>query len=77
MVERPLDPNSKEFKSEIALIALPLLVERLGGTVEIIEAELDALAARFGGLRKLGVAIEKASAGFRLTIVSQDRPPAN
>jgi hypothetical protein len=70
-----LDPNSEEFTTTIALIALPLLVERLGGTVEITEAELDALGERHGGIRRVGTRIEKTANGFRLTIVRKDRPP--
>lgn len=66
-----------DFRAEVALIALPLLVERLGGTVEITQAELDALAERHGGIRQVGTQIEKTLNGFRLTIVQKDRPPAN
>lgn len=35
-------------KQAIAAIALPALMERLGGEVTITEAELDAMQARWG-----------------------------
>jgi hypothetical protein len=70
-----LDLNSDEFTTTIALIALPLLVERLGGTVEITEAELDALGERHGGIRRVGTQIKRTANGFRLTITQKDRPP--
>jgi len=67
--------DRKDFADEVTRIAMPMLVERLGGTVEITEAELDALAARHGGIRRVGVQIDKTLNGFRLTIIQKDRPP--
>ena len=61
---------------EVAALALPLLVERLGGTVEITEAEYDAFEARHGK-RTAGVKIERTERGLRLTIIHQERPPVN
>lgn len=43
----------------------PPLAERLGGTVEITEAELDALGERHGCIRRVGVLIERTPAGGR------------
>jgi hypothetical protein len=78
IAERPIvDPpmRTDEAKVEAAMLALPLLVERLGGVVEITEAELEALGIRHGGLRNVGVQIEKISGGLRFTIVHVEREP--
>ncbi|MEX2135941.1 MAG: hypothetical protein WEB29_03125 [Chloroflexota bacterium] len=56
-------------------LALPLLVERAGGVVEISEAEYDAFAERHGGIREVAVQINRTAAGLRLTIVHKERPP--
>jgi hypothetical protein len=66
-----MDPD--EIKSEVARLALPLLVERLGGVVEITQAEYDAFETKHGK-RTAGVAIEWTGDGFRLTIVHPERP---
>lgn len=76
----PTDPKPPEIppdelKTDVAKLALPLLVERLGGTVEITEAEHQAFAERYGGLRNVGVQIEHTPNGLRLTIVRTERPP--
>lgn len=55
-------------------LALPLLVERLGGVVEVTQAEYDAFAERHGGIRNVGVQIERTANGLRLTIVHPERP---
>jgi hypothetical protein len=70
-----MDP--KDISDDVAKLAMPLLVERLGGTVEITEAELQALADRVGGgqLRNVGVQIDRTPTGIRLTIVTKERPP--
>lgn len=68
-----MDP--KEIKDDVAQLAMPLLVERLGGTVEITEAEYQAFAERHGGIRNVGVKIDMTDAGLRLTIVHAERPP--
>ena len=67
----------KNVSEDVAKLAMPLLVERLGGTVEITEAELQSLADRVGGgdLRRVGVQIERTSAGLRLTIIQKEPPP--
>ncbi len=66
-----------ELKNEVALLALPLLVERLGGVVELTEPELEAFAERHGGIKNVGTKIEKTPKGIRLTIVHVERPSAN
>lgn len=38
--------GDEAFKSEVARLAMPLLVERLGGTVEITKIELETFRAR-------------------------------
>lgn len=72
-----LDPPlaADEVKVGAAKLALPLLVERLGGVVEITEAELAALAQRHGGIRNAGVQIERIPDGLRFTIVHREREP--
>jgi hypothetical protein len=56
-------------------LALPLLVERLGGVVEVTQAEYDAFAERHGGIHKVAVQIERTATGLRLTIVHKERLP--
>ena len=56
-------------------LALPLLVERLGGVVEVTQTEYDAFAERHGGIRNAAVQIERTATGLRLTIVHPERPP--
>lgn len=73
IVEPPMTPD--EVKIEAAKLALPLLVERLGGVVEITEAELEAFGERHGGLRNAGVQIERISNGLRFTIIHRERRP--
>lgn len=65
--------GSDDIKNEVARLALPLLVERLGGVVEITQAEYDAFEAKHGK-RTAGIAIEWTGGGFRLTIVHVERP---
>lgn len=61
---------------EVYRLALPLLVERLGGVVEITEAEHDAFAERHGGIRNVAVQIQRTpTVGLRLTIIHKERPP--
>jgi hypothetical protein len=73
IVEPPMTPD--EVKIEAAKLALPLLVERLGGVVEVTEAELEAFGERHGGLRSAGVQIERIPNGLRFTIVHRERRP--
>lgn len=62
-----------EIKNEVARLAMPLLIERLGGVVEISQAEYDAFEKKHGK-RTAGVAIEWTGNGLRLTIVHRERP---
>jgi hypothetical protein len=64
-----------EIAADVYKLALPLLVERLGGVVEITEAEQEAFAERQGGIRKVAVQIDRTPTGLRLTIVHKGRPP--
>jgi hypothetical protein len=66
--------DPKALGEEVAKLALPLLVERLGGVVEITEAEHQAFAERHGGIRNVGVRVDRTASGFRLTIVHPERP---
>ncbi len=53
----------------IAHAAVPILVDRLGGTVVVSEIELAALSKRYGG--SVGVsAVQEAPGSYRLTVVS-------
>ncbi len=70
IVEPPMTPD--EMKIEAAKLALPFIVERLGGVVEITEAELQAFGERHGGLRNAGVQIERIPNGLRFTIVLRE-----
>lgn len=72
--QEPVIPPD-ELKTDVAKLALPLLVERLGGTVEITEAEHQAFVERHGGIRNVGVRIERTTSGLRLTIIHAERPP--
>jgi hypothetical protein len=67
------DPRA--IGAEVYQLALPLLVERLGGVVEITEAEFEAFAELHGGIRKVAVQIDRTATGLRLTIVHAQRPP--
>ena len=69
--------DREDIKTDVAKLALPLLVDRLGDTVEITRAEYDAFADRHGGVRQVGVQIEWTGGGMRLTIVHKERPPAH
>lgn len=77
--QRPIvDPpmTREEAVDESSKLALPLLVERLGGTVEITQAEYEAFVARHGGTaRNIGVQIERTPNGLRFTIIHVERPP--
>lgn len=67
-----MDP--KAVGQDVYKLALPLLVERLGGLVEITQAEYDAFAERHGDMRQIAVQIERTANGLRLTIIHQERP---
>jgi hypothetical protein len=67
--------EAKAIGEDVYALALPLLVERLGGVVEISQAEYDAFAERHGGIGKVAVQIERTATGLRLTIVHKERPP--
>jgi hypothetical protein len=61
--ERPGDRMVK-----VANVALPVLVDRLGGTVTVTAAELVALGERHGGA--VGVKVDELEPGrYRLTLV--------
>jgi hypothetical protein len=66
--------EAKAIGEDVYALALPLLVERLGGVVEISQAEYDVFAERHGGLRKVAVQIDRTPTGLRLTIVRKERP---
>lgn len=70
--------RDRELGGDVARLALPLLVERLGGVVEISEAELDAFLERHAepGLAP-GVRIETTERGIRLTIVHAKKPSSD
>ena len=63
------------IKADVAKLALPVLVERLGGAVTITEAELADLGRRYGGPRNLGVRAEYHGSELRLTLVTPPRRP--
>jgi hypothetical protein len=63
------------IKADAAQLALPVLVERLGGAVTITEAELNDLGQRYGGLRNLAVRIEYHGSELRLTLITAPRRP--
>jgi len=71
-----MDENEREaIKSDAAKLALPVLVERLGGAVTITEDELNDLGRRYGGLRNLAVRIEYHGTELRLTLITAPRRP--
>ena len=49
-------------------------MERLGGTVEIREAELDAFGERYGGIRSARTQTANTERGIRLTNIRVERP---
>ena len=79
-MKAPRDPD--ELKNQASPLAMPLLVERLGETVELTEAELKAFAERHGGIKRVGVKMERTqggASGGRSSMSSghgQTRPPA-
>jgi hypothetical protein len=68
---------STAIAEDVYKLALPLLVERLGGVVEVTQAEYDAFAERHGGIRKVAVQIDRTATGLKLTVVHKERPPAS
>jgi hypothetical protein len=73
-VDPPL--TTDELKTEASKLALPLLVERLGGVVELTVGEYQAFVQRHGGsARNIGVQIERTRTGLRFTIIHVDREP--
>ena len=71
-----MDENERaRIKADAAQLALPVLVERLGGAVTITEAELSDLGRRYGGLRNLAVRIEYRGSEMRLTLIAAPRRP--
>lgn len=68
------DPKQRALSDNVAQLALPVLVERLGGAVEITEAEYEALWERYGGRDRIGVKAEYEGATLRLTLVSKPGP---
>lgn len=66
------------IRADVAKLALPVLVERLGGSVTITEAELTALGARYGGIRNLAVRADYIDGKLLLSLVAAPaRPPLN
>ena len=68
MTER--DPrDTTEFRASLSKIAVPFLVERLGGDVLITEAEYDAFMARHHASGEPpSVRFERTAEGMRLSI---------
>jgi hypothetical protein len=71
-----MDEKREELKVDIAKVALPVLVERLGGLVTITEDESEALWARYGGRDRVAVKAEysKVDRQLTLTLVSTQPP---
>lgn len=66
----PFKPTSPPMV-KIANAALPILLDRLGGSATVTEAELLALSERYGG--RVGVKGTVESPGvYRLTLVPMD-----
>jgi hypothetical protein len=61
------------IRADVAKLALPVLVERLGGSVKITEAELEALTER-----KVAVRADYIGGELFLALVDAPaRPPVN
>lgn len=73
--------SPEEIKSEVAQLALPILVERLagpGGTVIITEQQYAEFGERHGGLRNVGVKLDWSGGQLYLSLIEKtDRPPLN
>jgi hypothetical protein len=69
-----MDENEKAgIRADVAKLALPVLVERLGGSVKITEAELNALTKR-----KVAVRADYIGGELFLALVDAPaRPPVN
>jgi hypothetical protein len=71
-----VDEKDRGIRDEAARLALPVLVERLGGEVTITEAEFEATGKRYGGIDNLGVEITYRNRELHLKLIaSPKRPP--
>jgi hypothetical protein len=64
------DEKRARLKGDIAHLALPVLVERLGGVVTISAAEYEALWTRYGGRDRVAVRATYQGTELTLTLVS-------
>lgn len=58
------------LRLDIAKLALPILVERLGGEVSISEEEAEEVWRRYGGRKKVGVKASYQGSTLTLTLVA-------
>ncbi|MEA2677181.1 MAG: hypothetical protein QOJ81_1322 [Chloroflexota bacterium] len=70
-----MDPaDVAKNKMAIANNALPVLLDRAGGSITVTLREFEELAARYGGATNLTLVMEKIDSpepGFRVTLVSK------
>jgi hypothetical protein len=70
-----MDETAREkFKNDAARLALPVLVERAGGSVTVTADDLAELRARYG--QGVGVQIRHHGLEMQLTLVSVPGRPA-
>jgi hypothetical protein len=60
--------DTPEFRADLVRIALPFLVERLGGDVLITEAEYDEFMKRHSAMQPPAVTFERTPEGMRLSV---------
>lgn len=70
-----MDPEQlARNKMTVANLALPVLLDRAGGSITVTQREFDELAARYGGATNLTIVMERMTGpqpGFRVTLVNK------
>lgn len=67
--------DKESIKNDAARLALPVLVERLGGSVTISEDELEELGRRYGGTKNIALEIRYHGQALHLTLISAPQQP--
>jgi hypothetical protein len=71
----PKSKDPEKIKADMASVALPVLIERLGGSVVITEEEYEAMGRRYGGVSRLAVQAEYHGNALHLTLIKNPKPP--
>lgn len=73
------EPLAPDLLAAIANAGMAVLIDRLGGSVVITQADRDAVARKYGGAVGVQVVQVEPGRAFRATLVAADplaRPPA-